>query len=432
MKLPLAPLFLNLAANYNDLGDNIKEFIFNVPDQDRNIDDYPAFDLQIKSPKPRWCCAIGWESALEGLSGSSISLSRQELFGHLYGGTGYTGALINVADRKIANFVASITDTNPEYFHEQGIPRQPASQDPVGYVYTSRGGLIDIGHVRGLADRTRHMAVKVYQHIQKGEDFQIYSEKGKRVVRMLKKVPSSDPALAALLGAKIAYECSIWHEIVTFFTWEQYSAFSPEDNYSNLLGCYIGFNALFDRKNNYNVAVNVILFMILSQLKYQTKEVTEKSVDYINDYWFQTNTDLKVEELPGYFEGYNPRWWTKELRNKVQLELLRRHFDVTKAVSPWIISEVDISGKKTLRDFLRKKCGYPIKPIHIQVPDKDLKGNPLSDYYRMEINVDTEIIPASYLKGLKDPISSTDFPELIERMRKVVRKKYGDRTDFPD
>ena len=33
---------------------------------------------------------------------------------------------------------------------------------------------------------------------------------------------------------------AIWHEIVTWYTKIRYSSFSPEDNFSNLVGAWIG------------------------------------------------------------------------------------------------------------------------------------------------------------------------------------------------
>ncbi|TWT30954.1 hypothetical protein KOR42_54050 [Thalassoglobus neptunius] len=424
--------FANLISGQSPFALDALSFYTN--DEEQLANEFPAFASGLEQPVPRWCCAIGWQSALKHANGASVPLSKQETMGHLYGGTGYSGVPVNVFNAQIANFVAWITDTAPEYYFEQGIPRQKVSEDPVGYVYTSRGGLIDIGHVRGLADRTRHLASLVLQHLPDGGEFQIYTEKGTRTIYLTQSISNPDPRLAGLIGARLAYETSVWHEIVTFFTWEQYSAFSPEDNYSNLLGCWVGFNSLFtDPKNDYNMAVNVSIDYALRVLQYQNKDVTIDSVDYVDDHFYLYNDAYDVTEMPGAnFPDYSPWTITAPLRADVHLELLRRHFDSYGVVQPWLVTELELAGNSVLRDSLRSACGHPVVAAPIRVPNVDMDGNPLTDYYRMETYVSTDRIPASFLTGLPNPITTADFPTLIERLRAIHVDRYGPGTDRPE
>lgn len=48
----------------------------------------------------------------------------------------------------------------------------------------------------------------------------------------------------------------------------------------------IGFKALFDPKNDYNIAINSALAQILLRLLYHPKMVTQRAVAYVQDYWF--------------------------------------------------------------------------------------------------------------------------------------------------
>ncbi|MEJ2158600.1 MAG: DUF4056 domain-containing protein [Desulfobacteraceae bacterium] len=432
---------LNLRHHFAKFADLIEgrspyaldQLSFYPPEDSGSAADFPALAPNIEQPVPRWCCAIGWQSALKDAPGSTVPLSKQETLGHLYGGTGYTGVPENMANAKLAEFVAWITDTAPEYYFEQGIPRQMVSEDPVGYVYTSRGGLIDIGHVRGLADRTRYIASQVLLHLPSGGEFPIYSEKGTRMVYLTQAIPDPDPYLAALIGARLAYETAVWHEIVTFFTWEQYSAFSPEDNFSNLLGCWVGFNSLFtEPKNDYDMGVNISLDLALLRLQYQPKDVTIDAVDYVENQWYRYDPNFNVEEMPSaHFPDYSPWLVTAPLRSEVHLELLRRHFDAYGVVEPWLVTDFDVTGKNASRDSLRTACGHPVAATPIRVPDEDPGGSPLSGYYRLETHVSTDRIPASFISGLPTPLTTAHFPVLIERLRAIHLDKYGPDTDRP-
>ena len=56
----------------------------------------------------------------------------------------------------------------------------------------------------------------------------------------------------------------MWHEIATWFGYKMTgfypefgSAFSWEDMYSNLLGCHVGYLALYDNEHSFDRAVTV-------------------------------------------------------------------------------------------------------------------------------------------------------------------------------
>jgi hypothetical protein len=124
-----------------------------------------------------------------------------------------------------------------------------------GILYTCRAGHIDIAHVRKAADWTGFLAALTLECLQEGRTaFQFKLREPSRYFVEL-TYPQGWDALPAdekervarevsrQLGQYLAYTAMTWHEILTWFGFkpkgyrsEFPSAFSWEDNYSNLLG----------------------------------------------------------------------------------------------------------------------------------------------------------------------------------------------------
>jgi hypothetical protein len=135
-----------------------------------------------------------------------------------------------------------------------------------GFVYTCRGGFIDIGHLRESADRTAYISRIVLKKLEKGEkefSFRII-EPSKYYVRI--KYPENwvnypnrekiAKEISVGLGQYFAQTTTVWHEILTWFGFkstgifsEYLSSFSWEDAYSDLLGTAIAARALRDSEH---------------------------------------------------------------------------------------------------------------------------------------------------------------------------------------
>jgi len=83
---------------------------------------------------------------------------------------------------------------------------------------------------------------------------------------------------AAIVGAKLAYERAIWHEMVTYFPPrnplalnQHYSSFAPEDNFSNAVGVLAGYRAVLTPTVDFNTAADQAILTVLEDLGPATK-----------------------------------------------------------------------------------------------------------------------------------------------------------------
>lgn len=174
-----------------------------------------------------------------------------------------------------------------------------------GIVYTCSGGHLDIAHLRNSADWTAHLSALAYYQMKEGVgefSFELDEDTGCHVhVDYPPDWDCRDDADKALLlydvatglGRYFAYHASIWHEIVTWFGYkstgfysEFASAFSWEDMYSNLLGCHIGYAAMYDTQHTFDEAVTLGLQAELKKLGPQPKNIARHASDLVRGQWF--------------------------------------------------------------------------------------------------------------------------------------------------
>jgi len=176
-----------------------------------------------------------------------------------------------------------------------------------GIVYTCRAGHIDIAHVRKAIDWTGYLAAVVLDRIEAGRTtFQF-----KQIEPSLYHVDLTFPddwtdlddgqreriarEVACDLGAHLAWTGLTWHEILTWFgyrfkIWQSEfpSAFSWEDNYSNLLGTRIAVAALGDESRPFDEVVTDLLDEWLVELGAQPAEAAEEITGAMRDRWFSS------------------------------------------------------------------------------------------------------------------------------------------------
>ena len=195
-----------------------------------------------------------------------------------------------------------------------------------GLIYTCLGGFVDTAHVRDVADMTGFLAAHAKFRLSTGGSVDVSPDHG--TIRVVFKpqgsVPSNDLAIAVAQSA--AYELSVWHEVATWYDSvgdlpERLSAFSPEDNYSNLLGTYIGAAAIKQDSQSFNKGV----------------------VDSMLGYMITLGARSKAETLAA-LEKVHGLWWNRaQLGSGIApvdpLYLKRRHLDAFGTVKPWIVND---------------------------------------------------------------------------------------------
>ena len=208
--------------------------------------------------------------------------------------------------------------------------------------------------------------------------------------------------MAISLGQHMAYTASTWHEMLTWFgyrgivVWPEFqSAFTWEDNYSNLLGACIAGFALKNPQLSYSEAVTRYLNQALEHLGGQPRRVGRKASAAMRGVWFKG--DLMF------------------------LSVYRRHFDIGDGdghVSPWLVTclpEVP-----------------PARPFSLPVPNVDV----LADngfHFTLEIEPREAVIKGRILRAAYQGSPTTGtridparhFANIMKAVRAKGIAKYG-------
>jgi hypothetical protein len=150
-----------------------------------------------------------------------------------------------------------------------------------------------MGHMRDQADWTAYL----YALMQKEKalgciKLELGYEGGQKSLNI--SVPDDLSAEdMILLAGRMAYDISIWHEIATWFgvssvplVSEQFSSFSVEDGYSNLLGVHLGMEAIRS-KLPYEKAMTELIGQKLNQLRVVGTEMeTLDAMEAVRDIWW--------------------------------------------------------------------------------------------------------------------------------------------------
>ena len=338
------------------------------------LSQYPGLDPSLSEPKSRTCCAL-FPGGVLGLYKTDY-LDLSAVPGHEFGSYGL----------------------NPS--------------DSVGQIYTAHGGFVDLGHVRDLADMTRYLASKAILGQQDRLVLDIQPEGGSRRIIFNPYAKYPNVELAIKVGARAAYELAIWHEIVTYFTNINYSSFSPEDNYSNLLGALVGAMATSNRGEEFNKSMDIILVNALKKLDPQPDKVAEHAIKQVEGLWYKIENDL-TGALSGGDKG--------EI-------LLRRHIVPLPHVTPWLVTDLDgrtfdisdpVAGTLTKTIDMKLGSSNPAS-TSLTVPTETTTGLQLSDYFKLIIDVDTWVVPPSVLPGNRTSILSSDLPGIVTKVRQIL------------
>jgi hypothetical protein len=255
-----------------------------------------------------------------------------------------------------------------------------------GLIYSLRGGFIDIGHLRDVADWTAYLYSIILHNLEnENAEIKLAYEGGKKILS-LSFNSELDSLDCLLLAGKIAYDLSYWHELSTWFGAsavpmlpERYSTLSVEDIYSNHLGVHVGMLAV-QSDLSYNEAMTNIIDSVLINLgAVKTEEDTYAALESVRNIW-----------------------WTNEKRLPNQKVLIARETETYTQSKPWLIPDL-IYGHQD--------------PVILTIPERTSKGNSLTDYYQLSIDLNHKF-PVKQLFPEKDNrlITQDDFGVLLNRI----------------
>ncbi len=252
-----------------------------------------------------------------------------------------------------------------------------------GIIYTRKGGFIDMGHLRDIADYTTYLYALIKENRQNGIiDFKLGKEAGLKTISLNIPKDFSDKDIANLAG-RIAYDLSVWHEISTWygssyipFVPERYSSFSIEDAYSNLLGVYLGIKSILGEEEYEEEMTNNILAALRNLEAVSSLEETKEAMNSVKDIWWSGTAKFPSKNV-----------------------LIKRQFEILGRVSPIVLDE-DLKGDGE---------------HDLDVPYLSSNGSELNDYYSLEIKASFKIpVRKVFGSGFKDRyINQNDFQALI-------------------
>lgn len=235
--------------------------------------------------------------------------------------------------------IADPRDLGKHEYRLGPLPPMRIRETSWGIIYTRRAGFVDIAHIRNSID----LAYYAYPRLQaalKAEHTHVVLVGAEPSLYHLwisypewwKNLTSAAKApLTALLGQRMAqrmsYMMMTWHEIITWYGYrstliagEKWSAFSPDDMASHLLGAELSGPYLDLPEEQFEQAITQALSRRLTELEAQEPAQTRKAVDMVEGYWW----DFRKQDL---------------LRRQVEI-----HLD-GEAMSPWLVPALANGGQ---------------------------------------------------------------------------------------
>ncbi len=275
------------------------------------------------------------------------------------------------------------------------------------HVYTCRGGFIDLAHVRDNADWTAFLIPRVRALVGSGKTLELPDEAGQRRVRFPERDVGADlDQLSESLARRITLDLSVWHEIASWYGFslvpifpERLSAFSPEDFYSNVIGTELGVRA-YRSKKPYDDAMEDEIIAATQALDPVPSSATKRAFQMIDGLWWDSRRFVPDNDL-----------------------VTRRYLNVGPVVMPWRVPGGD-----------RELCSGKNVPAQPQVtPDLAPDGEPLSSFYRFEVDIDPKTIHDEPFTPLGvERVTERDFDWIIAVVRKQMRNELGPEFEDPD
>ena len=297
-------------------------------------------------------------------------------------------------DVKVAGmpFVKYTEVTSPELIGNHKYLGSKAENN--GIIYTEKGGFIDMGHLRDIADFTAYLYLLIQDQRHNGAfSLKLGNEGGMKTLTVNVPEKFTDEDVVHLAG-RIAYDLSVWHEISTSYgasfiplVPERYSSFSVEDAYSNLLGVHLGMKSILG-SGEYESEMTVNVKDVLESLNaVKDRESTIEAMNAVKDIWWSGKAKLPSRKV-----------------------LIKRQFEVYDCVYPMLIN-----SEKIENSVENKVC----------VPLESSSNESFNDFYKLSIKANFKI-PVDKVFGQhvkeKNIITQLDFPALIKYAEEATFK----------
>jgi len=284
---------------------------------------------------------------------------------------------------------------NPEKLGEHSYSR-PGIGEKNGSLYTCKGGFIDFSHLRAAADWTVYLAFTI---VNDPDVLELPPEAGTLKLKF-KNIDDLTVQDIVDLAQKIAFERLEWHEVASWhyhapyhIRSDQQSTFTPEDNYSNLLGTEIGKKIALRILNDMEtlpyseIATDEIQKAIASLDPVDSKRESKMAYDIV---------DRHVQLNQPENKRNNDVWWDSNILFRDQRYMFKRNTDVGPELDPWLVPKSTELG-----------CEANPPALILKVPVNTEGGISFYEYYDFTITPDTVMFYGR--KGKKVHISFDAF-----------------------
>ena len=266
---------------------------------------------------------------------------------------------------------------NPENLGKHSYS-QGAFGEKNGSLYTCRGGFIDFSHMRAAADWTVYLAFTI---LNDPDELELEPEAGTLKLKF-KNIDELSLQDIVDMAQKIAFERLEWHEVASWhyhhpyhMRSDQQSTFTPEDNYSNLLGTEIGKKIALriiqnmETKPYAEIATEEIQNAISSLEPVNGKKESKMAYDIV---------DRNVQMHLPADKRNNDVWWDSNILFRDQRYMFKRNTNIGPEVGPWLVPRSIELG-----------CDADPSANILYVPVKTQGGTSFYEYYDFTITPDT-------------------------------------------
>jgi len=298
----------------------------------------------------------------------------------------------------VINQVVGMEDIKNHYFGGKAPLRDKEAQ---GEMYSCRGGFLDTAHIRHAADWTAYMAYLLDRYGKTGGQIELIKEGGRRWLTIHPIEFEITRAELLLVAQRMAYDTTVWHEILTWFApavvpffSEKHSSFAPEDNFSNILGTSLAKKALLSG-DPYNSAM--------------TRELKNSLMDL---------GTVSREKARMAFLAVNGNWWNKRYHMPDSRSVPRRHTNSYGVVRPWRLHHAAELG-----------CvEEEIVTAELVLPEtfvgQDGQVHHITDFYELEVQPTKKIPLEAILPGqVERRINHRQYPQIVERMDGLIQSE---------
>ncbi len=228
-------------------------------------------------------------------------------------------------------------------------------------------------------------------------------------------IPGRDGEVAITLAQWAAFQISVWHEIVTWWSFEsikgfseKVSAFSLEDLYSNAVGLRMAGGILRSQhvlsRQEWDSQMDAWIAVTLQRLGALPTDLGRRAMKAVDGRWWDSSKDLPDRTL-----------------------VKRRSFDLGPRVTPWRIPDTDLPEDPVLT----AACIDKPHALPLEVPQK-IGDTPIVDIATADFEVGAWA-PADF--PFTEPETrrcrSTDFARIAEVVRREAQVTLGAGFDRP-